>query len=99
MRNEDFEGVMQGLSEVTAYYKGNLDPASFHVHVPQEVDVKAIRSRLNMTQAAFAARFGFSQASVKDWEQKRRKPEASARVLLTVIDKEPQAVMKALSAA
>ena len=66
---------------------------------PKDVDVKAIRARLKMTQAAFAEKFGFSPSSVKDWEQKRRRPEAAARVLLTVIDKEPQAVLKALSIA
>lgn len=98
MRDEDFEGIMQGMREVVAYYKGELDPASFRIHVPQDVDVKAIRSRLKMTQAAFAEKFGFSQSSVKDWEQRRRRPEAAARVLLTVIDREPQAVLKALGA-
>jgi|GEM_PF-2681203 len=66
--------------------------------IPQEIDVKAIRTRMNMTQAAFASRFGFSASAVKDWEQKRRRPEAADRVLLTVIDKAPQAVLKALEA-
>ena len=99
MRDEDFEGIMQGLKETAAYMRGELDTDSYRVHVPQEVDVKAIRAKLHMTQAAFAAKLGFSQSAVKDWEQKRRRPEASARVLLTVIDKEPQAVMNALGAA
>jgi putative transcriptional regulator len=99
MSDEDFEGIMQGLKETAAYMRGELDPASYRVHVPQEVDVKAIRSKLKMTQAAFAAKFGFSQSAVKDWEQLRRRPEASARVLLTVIDKEPQAVLNALGVA
>lgn len=98
MNDEDFEGIMQGIKETAAYLRGELDPDSCRVHVPQEVDVKAIRSKLKMTQAAFAAKFGFSHSAVKDWEQLRRRPEASARVLLTVIDKEPQAVLNALGA-
>jgi putative transcriptional regulator len=59
-------------------------------------DVVAIRKRLGLTQDAFAARFGFSHGAVRDWEQQRRQPEASARVLLTVIDREPEAVRRAL---
>jgi len=61
------------------------------------VDVKAIRAKLKLSQGAFAERFGFSVATVQDWEQRRRSPEASARVLLTVIDREPEAVQRALA--
>lgn len=97
--NADFEGIMQGLREALAYVEGTADPSTYKVHAPRDVDVRAVRKRLGMTQTAFAARFGFSAGAVRDWEQKRRRPEASARVLLTVIDKEPEAVQRALSAA
>lgn len=66
------------------------------LHVPETVDVKAIRDRMNLSQDAFALRYGFSPGAVRDWEQRRRRPEASARVLLTVIDKAPKAVERAL---
>jgi len=49
------------------------------------------------SQQAFADRFGFPDAILQDWEQGRRGPETSARVLLTVIDKEPEAVHRALA--
>lgn len=90
---------MAGLTEVGQILSGEADPSTYKVHVPRDVDVRAMRKRLGLTQAAFAARFGFSTAAVRDWEQKRRRPEASARVLLTVIDREPDAVQRALSAA
>jgi putative transcriptional regulator len=61
--------------------------------------VKAVRKRLGMTQPEFAARFGIPVGTLRDWEQKRRRPEGPARVLLTVIDREPEAVKRALSAA
>jgi putative transcriptional regulator len=96
--DKDFETIMAGLAEVGAILNGEADPATYRVHVPDEVDVRAIRKRLGMTQAQFAARFGFSKGAVTDWEQKRRRPEASARVLLTVIDREPEAVLRALAA-
>lgn len=67
--------------------------------MPAKVDVKAIRTGLKLSQAAFAARFGFSAGAVRDWEQGRRRPEASAPVLLTVIAMEPEAVERALAGA
>ena len=67
------------------------------VQVPVEVDVKAIRKRLGLTQAAFAQRYGFELSSIRNWEQGRRQPEGPARVLLLVINKEPEAVQRALA--
>ncbi len=59
--------------------------------------MKAVRKRLGLSQVAFAARFGVSIGTLRDWEQKRRRPEGPARVLLTVIDREPKAVERALA--
>jgi putative transcriptional regulator len=61
--------------------------------------VKAIRSRLGMTQAKFSDTFGFSLDAIKHWEGGRRTPEAPARTLLTVIDRNPAAVLTALDPA
>ena len=60
------------------------------------VDVKALRSRLQMTQAEFASTFGFSLGAVRNWEQGTRRPEKAARILLAVIDHEPDAVLRTL---
>ena len=61
-----------------------------------DVDVRGIRSRLGLSQAAFASRFGIPQGTIRDWEQGRRRPEGPARVLLLVIKEEPEAVSRAL---
>jgi putative transcriptional regulator len=61
------------------------------------VDVKQVRERLGMSQPQFALRFGFSAASVRNWEQGRRQPEGPAHVLLAVIDSNPDAVQTALA--
>ena len=66
-------------------------------HVPENVDVKAIRARLGLSQSRFALRFGFTPAAVRNWEQARRQPDAAARALLTVIDREPNAVERAFA--
>jgi len=64
--------------------------------IPEEVDVRAIRLRSGLSQAAFAGRYGFSPRTVQDWEQRRRKPDAAVRAYLTVIDLSPKAVSRAL---
>lgn len=89
-----FDKMMTGLDEVEAFLAGQRD--GFKVRVPDEVDVKAIRKRLRLTQAGFSSAFGFSLDAVRNWETRRRQPEAAARVLLTVIEKDPAAVVAAL---
>ncbi len=92
-----FEQMMDGLNDVEAFLAGERE--GFKAHVPREVDVKAIRNRLRMTQARFSDTFGFSLDAIKHWEGGRRTPEAPARTLLTVIDKNPAAVLTALNPA
>ena len=92
-----FEQMMNGLNDVEAFLAGEQE--GFKTHVPQEVDVKAIRNRLGMTQAKFSNTFGFSLDAIKHWEGGRRTPEAPARTLLTVIDRNPAAVLTALNPA
>jgi putative transcriptional regulator len=92
-----FEQMVDGLNDVEAFLAGKHE--GFRAHVPQEGDVKAIRNRLGMTQARFSDTFGFSLDAIKHWEGGRRTPEAPARTLLTVIDKNPAAVLTALNPA
>jgi putative transcriptional regulator len=77
--------------------RGEADPKTYKVHVPSHLDVRAIRTKLKMSQNAFAARFGILPSTLRDWEQNRRHPDGAARVLLMVIDKEPDAVSRALA--
>lgn len=97
MTKKAFESIAAGLKDALAISKGEADPATYRVHAPAEIDVKAIRAGMGLSQEAFAVRFGFATATVRDWEQKRRRPEASARILLRVIEREPEAVQRALA--
>jgi putative transcriptional regulator len=98
-RNVNFERIMRGLEEVATYARGEADLTKYRVHVPASVDVAAIRAKLGLTQEAFAALFGFSKGAVRDWEQGRKVPEASARILLKVIEKRPDVVLEVLDTA
>ena len=61
-------------------------------------DVRALRRGLGLTQAAFARRFRLALGTVRDWEQRRYPPEGSARVLLAVIEHDPDVVAAAIRA-
>ena len=90
--------LIQAAKEVRAIARGEADQSTYRVYVPSDVDVRKIRRQLGLTQGEFASRFGLSVATIREWEQERRRPEGAARVLLTVIEKEPAAVMRALAA-
>jgi putative transcriptional regulator len=60
------------------------------------VDIAATRRRLGLSQTEFAAWSGISPGTLRNWEQGRRVPEGPARVLLRVIEREPEAVRRAL---
>jgi putative transcriptional regulator len=68
------------------------------VYNPPVPNVKAIRHKLGLSQAAFARQFGFSVRTVQQWEQGRAVPDRPARILLRVIETDPQAVEHALAA-
>jgi putative transcriptional regulator len=89
--------LIQAAQEARAIARGKADPSTCRVHVPAEIDVKAIRTRLRLSQSEFARRFGIPPGTLRDWEQHRRRPEGPARVLLVVIDQEPEAVNRALA--
>ncbi|MEE8506930.1 MAG: transcriptional regulator [Kiloniellales bacterium] len=93
------EDLIDGMREAVAHARGEIELPTRVVEVPETVDVVAIRKRLRLSQERFAEYFGFTVASVREWEQKRRRPERTARVLLRVIEKEPEAVLRALHAA
>ena len=89
--------ILHGAREALAFARGETTEG-FIVHVPKQVDVKDIRAKTGLSQEAFARRFGFTAAAVRDWEQGRRQPEQAARVLLLVIAHNPDAVTEALAA-
>jgi putative transcriptional regulator len=86
---------MRAAKEARAIARGGVT-SGFVVHVPDDVDVKALRKQLGYSQSQFSRRFGFAIDAVQDWEQHRRTPDRTARILLTVIAREPEAVSRAL---
>jgi len=88
--------LVTGLNDALAHARGHLELPSYTVTIPERVDVAALRHRLGLSQRAFARVFGLDVTALHAWEQGRRRPDRAARVLLAVIAKEPQAVLRAL---
>jgi putative transcriptional regulator len=98
MGKKAFNKIMAGIDDALAHAKGDTSRGVAHaVHVPADIDVRAIRAKFKLSQAAFAAKFGFDARALQDWEQKRRQPDRAARILLRVIEREPKAVERALA--
>ena len=90
------ESMLRGALEALAFAKGKADAKDCAVHIPDEINVKRIRDNLHMTQKEFANHFGFSLRTVQEWEQGRVVPSGGTRAFLVVIDREPEAVKRAL---
>ena len=89
--------LIAAAHEGIAIARGEAAPASYRLHVPAKIDVRAMRRRLGMTQENFAIRYGLTLARVRDWEQGRSAPDGAVRAYLKVIEKEPEAVERALA--
>ncbi|RRH69286.1 NadS family protein [Falsigemmobacter faecalis] len=88
--------LIASAKEALAIAEGRQEPAA--VFVPESIDVAAIRKRQKLSQAEFAARYGLSAGTIKDWEQKRRQPDRAAMLFLKVIDQAPDMVARAIRA-
>ena len=93
------DSIRRGLEEAVAYARGEAKESDDKARVPARIDVRAIRTKLGMTQEEFAGQFGFSVNTLRHWEQGKRQPEGPTRAYLLVIERAPKAVQKALHAA
>jgi putative transcriptional regulator len=90
-----YESIKQGLTEAIDFAQGKATKAIIHSF--SSVDVKAVREQVGMSQTEFALAFGISVGTLRHWERGDRKPRGPALVLLNIVAKEPQVVLRALS--
>jgi putative transcriptional regulator len=95
--SQAFDDIAQGLQEAIAYARGNQAGARTHKIMVPETDVSAIRASTGLTQQDFANSIGVAVGTLRGWEQKRRRPEGPARVLLALIERQPDLVKAHLS--
>jgi putative transcriptional regulator len=94
--SDAFKSIEQGLSEAIAHAEGRGTARVHEIDIP-DADVQAIRARTGLSQAEFAMSIGVKKATLLNWEQRRRAPDGPARVLLALIDKDPQIVQRTLA--
>ena len=87
--------MIESARQALAFAKGERNHGC-EVHVPEAIDVKAIREKISLSQGDFARLFGLSKRTLEHWEHGRRAPSGPARAFLTVIAREPEAVRRAL---
>ena len=58
--------------------------------------LKMIRKAQNLTQDGVSRLLNIPVATIRDWEQGRREPDAAALSLLRVLEREPEAVRRAM---
>ena len=86
----------QSAKEILAHVRGEVRLPTRRVVLPNEVDVKRIRTQAGMSQAEFARAFCLNPRTLQEWEQGRRKPDATTRAYLAVIARNREAVLEAL---
>lgn len=84
------------LDEALSHVRGEIDLVCQIIDDPSANRILALRKRFKLSRQKFADRFGLDARVIRDWEQGRRVPNRAARVLLTVIAHDPDAVAQAL---
>ncbi|MDR0572322.1 MAG: type II toxin-antitoxin system MqsA family antitoxin [Rickettsiales bacterium] len=88
VKKQLFDFLREGLDEAKRFLNGEDTGAIVH----KPVDVKKIRKKYNLSQKEFASEFGLNHETVKGWEQFKRFPDNSSRILLSIIDQHPDIV-------
>jgi putative transcriptional regulator len=83
--------------EILAHIRGEIKLPMRRIVLPDEVDVRRIRNQTGMSQGEFARAFCINPRTLQEWEQGRRKPDATTRAYLAVIKKNRRAVLDALA--
>lgn len=97
MSKRVFEGIRKGLQEALAHAQGDNSAAARVVHAAvKPAEIKMARKSTGLGRDDFARAFGLSAATLRKWENGEREPTGAARVLLTIICREPEAALRAI---
>lgn len=96
MNKEDFSALRTSLQDAVAYLNGDMSGVRATVIDAAALDITAIRKKVRLSQDDFARVFGVSLGTLRNWEQRRNRPDGPACALLTAIDRDPASVLKAL---
>ena len=89
--------IIESMKEAVSIAQGVMPDGAYVVHIPESINVKNIRAGMGLSQTGFAARFGLSLHTLRNWEQGKRTPDPAARAYLKVIAKAPEVVSSVLA--
>ena len=95
MSKKAFDKIAEGLNEALAVARGHAGSAK--MHVPPEMDVRAVRAKTGLSQDAFASSFGFTVHQVRQWEQGRNRPLGAMRAYLLTIERDHAVILGLLN--
>ena len=91
MDSTSFDALLESTKEAKEILAKKRSPSrTFYIEEPNP---KEIRAKFHLTQVEFANMLNISVATLRNWEQGRRRPEGPARVLLNVADRNPEVLM------
>ena len=93
--SEAFKRIEKSLKDAISFAEGKEIEAK--VYEPFRADVKQVRKNVGMTQSQFAAAFGIGLGTLRHWERGDREPKGAALVLLNMLAKEPETVLRILN--
>jgi len=103
MENKMGKRLIDSMKEAVSFAKGEPSKGkmSTHktikaVHIPGDINPRAIRQKLNMTQEEFSARYGFNLYTLRNWEHNRRHPDQAVLAYLYAISKNPEQIEESL---
>ena len=80
--------ILDGIGEIKSHKAGEKVLRTHKLKEP--APVQDIRTKLKLSQSAFAGLMGVSLRTVQEWEQGRRKPSGPAAALLRIAEQKPE---------
>jgi putative transcriptional regulator len=94
MKDEHFNELMASIKEAGKIKRGEIEAS--RVYEFPEPNIKAIREGIGFSQSKFAALIGVNIRTLQNWEQGHRHPTGPAKVLLRLVQADPNSVVKNL---
>ncbi len=94
MKEQDFDNLVESIKQAGKIRRGEMKPGRTFTFSP--ADIRAIRSKLELSQSEFAMMIGVSISTLQNWAQGRRQPEGPARALLKIASEKPEVLIEAL---
>jgi putative transcriptional regulator len=92
MASKTFRAIEAGMKDAIAYLDGGKTKGVATIVEVPNLDVAELRGKTGLSQDRFAGAFAINASTPRNWRQGRTRPDGAARVLLTVIDRDPEAV-------